>query len=106
MRKCIESDKVLESLGVEEPKGKSPGHVAVEIVLATFLSALVVGAGGFTYYKFYHQRRLNREIKAILEQYVPLDDKPKGEGKLKRTNTMASDYEVEPATPTTLVENR
>lgn len=106
MRKCIESDKVLESLGVEEPKGKSPGHVAVEIVLATFLSALVVGAAGFVYYKFYHQRRLDREIKAILEQYVPLDDKSKGEGELKRTNTMASDYEVEPATPTTLVENR
>ncbi|QDZ19326.1 vacuolar-sorting receptor [Chloropicon primus] len=73
LRRCIKTEEVFEALG---DVGHSPTYSVLEIVLIVSISVLLVFALGAVYYKCFHKKRMDREIRSILEQYVPLDDKP------------------------------
>lgn len=75
-------DHLLDSWGVTETRG--PVYTALEIVLITFLSVLILASLGYVYYRCFHKKRMDREIRTILEQYMPLEDKAEAERKQQK----------------------
>ena len=77
LRRCVKSKDLLKSLGVDS-KQHSDAYSVLEVALIIILSVFVVFLVGFALYKWRFRKRMDKEIRSILEQYVPLSDKPEG----------------------------
>ena len=47
-------------------------------------SVLILASLGYVYYRCFHKKRMDREIRTILEQYMPLEDKAEAERKQQK----------------------
>eukprot|EP00213_Chloropicon_mariensis_P006548 CAMPEP_0197471192 /NCGR_PEP_ID=MMETSP1309-20131121/2084_1 /TAXON_ID=464262 /ORGANISM="Genus nov. species nov., Strain RCC998" /LENGTH=698 /DNA_ID=CAMNT_0043008705 /DNA_START=311 /DNA_END=2407 /DNA_ORIENTATION=+ len=90
LQRCIKNDNLLKHWGVDAG-GKSTTFTALEITLIVLVSVTAVFVLGYVLYRWRFKRSMNSEIRSILQQYVPLDDKPLGKGKANAVlNTSSS----------------
>jgi hypothetical protein len=89
LRRCVKSKDLLKSLGVDS-KQHSNAYSALEVALIIVLSVFVVFLLGFALYKWRFRKRMDKEIRSILEQYVPLPEKPEGKKSAFQANSSSS----------------
>lgn len=75
LHKCVKNDELLKSWGIDS-EGKSNNALTIlEIALIVVVSVAVVTSLGYVYYRWRLKLLWDKEIRSILGQYVPLDDK-------------------------------
>ena len=75
LHKCVKNDELLKSWGIDS-EGKSNNALTIlEIALIVVVSVAVVTSLGYVYYRWRLKLLWDKEIRSLLGQYVPLDDK-------------------------------
>ena len=86
LRTCVSNDSILRRLGVPSSQGGQGGQGGKtlspwEVVLISLSCVAVVTLAGLAFFKYHLKPSWDREIRGIIGNYVPLEDKPKSAGK-------------------------